>query len=188
MSTLKDTSVIVKEFSNWLKNTIGAPCYRCKSCGYSQGHQINYCPKCPNSDIFYEKGLHQWDQLKYNSLDTYEFHFKNLVQNKFLNGEYLNWDQWDAVKSAVYSEYYSNSDQYGFTNTSIDVTIEYVIKILNMSAEIPNDIETQEHFKEFIQYQPIHLGVGKHEVSFVLDENYKNDVIVTIEIALESLK
>ena len=82
-NTFVDFDVVVRPkisgFIEWLRNNKHS-IYRCIKCGHSQGHQIVYCPKCPNKMI-YKKGETLEQAFKYEAI-TNETYYKDRLFDK----------------------------------------------------------------------------------------------------------
>ena len=70
---MKRAKIRIDDFIDTLKNKV-VHSYYCSECGHSQGHQIIYCPNCPN---------------KVQYIETSElFFFKATVQREKFTGYY----------------------------------------------------------------------------------------------------
>lgn len=74
--------------------------YVCNSCGYSQGHQIIYCPKCPSKMTFRTET--QYDDFRRDKQARNCLYYKDLCM-KLNKGKYINWDIWDEIVKKVKS-------------------------------------------------------------------------------------
>jgi predicted nucleic-acid-binding Zn-ribbon protein len=94
----KRNEFIVERLVMHLKNKIVTH-FVCGNCGYTQSHQIVFCPKCPG-----KMWIKDETELEYFKRD------KNIQNNLYykhlLNDEcgYINWSDWykiiDMIKSA----------------------------------------------------------------------------------------
>jgi hypothetical protein len=59
--------LIVKK---WLKEEITSSIYICENCGFTDGHRLIYCPKCP-TELTHLKNVSDWDMIKYDDLKNF---------------------------------------------------------------------------------------------------------------------
>ena len=81
-------NTITKKFIKYLKERQVLH-YVCTSCGYSQGHPIVYCPKCPGK--IYLKKETEYEFFRRNKEVRNSVYYKHLCSND------ISWIEWREI-------------------------------------------------------------------------------------------
>ena len=80
--------IITKKFIKYLKER-KIHHYVCTKCGYSQGHPIVYCPKCPHRMVVKEET--QYEHFIRNEDVINSVYYKHLCSND------ISWIEWREI-------------------------------------------------------------------------------------------
>lgn len=83
-------SLKILDFIGWLRNN-RQTVYRCDQCGYYQGHQIIYCPKC-SGKMQYKKNETLEQAFRYDAINNQSYYKYRFLEVSGIH--YLTTDQW----------------------------------------------------------------------------------------------